>query len=723
MSDVLLAHHLAAVVASSADAIISQSLEGLILSWNPAAERLFGYTPADVLLRSVSVLIPSDRQHEFEVEIEHVRRGEPLPSFKTVRQHKDGRLIPVALSVAPIVGDDGRVLGAAKVVRDLSARAEVEEELRSTNQRLRALIAASKVLTETTEVGEVWRRTVSLAEEALTADAYAAWRIARDGRWSVVSARGVSDSFAARTVAPRTRSERPSPILEEPLYVAEVADVPALADMQDAYRAEGIRSMAVFPLTLHGTPRGTLVLYYRQPRTLSEQERHTGEALASLASAALGAVEGYEHQREVADRAAFEARQAEFLSEATRVLNTSLDYEKTLAALTSLAVPAIADWCAADMLDESGGVQRLSVAHFDPEKVELAHRLHARYPPDPDAPGGVHAVIRTGTAAMMSRIPADLIERAARDAEHLALVRALALTSYMCVPLVTRRGVVGAISFVSAESGREYAPDDLVFATEVARRASLAIENSIAYAEANRANRVKDEFLATLSHEIRTPLNAVLGYIRMLRAGVISDDRQTRVLEIMERNADALHRMIGDVLDVERIVAGRLQLQVQPIAMRAVVEQAIATVSPAAQAKRVTIAARASDDGAVLADAGRLHQVVWNLLQNAVKFTPEGGRVEVGLRREENSMVLTVLDSGVGISPEFLPHVFERFRQAPSAGAVSGGGLGLGLAIAKELVELHGGRIAASSPGVGHGATFTVALPITQSREQDLPGG
>ncbi len=710
MRDAQHADHLAAVVGSSADAIISQSLDGLILSWNPAAERLFGYASKDVLRRSVNLLVPDDRRHEFESELDYVRRGEPMPNVETLRRHQDGRLIPVALSVAPMIGEDGRVLGAVKVVRDLSERARVEAELRAANQRLRALISAAKVLTEATEVGEVWRRTVTLAEEALTADAYAAWRVDADGRWFVGQARGVSEAFAARTVTSAPDSDRGRTLLQKPLYFDDVTQS-TFGIMQEAYRAEGIRSMAVFPLVLQGVPRGTLVLYYRHPRTLSDQERQTGEALASLASAALGAVESYEAHRAAADRAAFATRQAEFLSEATRVLNASLDYKRTLTALTSLAVPTIADWCTADMLDEGGHLRRLSVAHVDPEKVELAHRLHEKYPPDPNVPGGLHEVVRTGRPAMLSRIPPELIERAARDAEHRELVKALALTSFMCVPLVTRRGVVGAISFVSAESGREYSEEDLRFATEVARRASLAIENSLAYEEADKANRLKDEFLATLSHEIRTPLNAVLGYVRMLRSGVIGPERQATALATVERNAEALHRMIADVLDVERIVAGRLQLQMQQASVSGVVEQAVATIGPAAQAKGIAISLRGEADDVVLADVDRLHQIVWNLLQNAVKFTPEGGRVDVECRRDGNTVVLTVADTGAGISSDFLPHVFERFRQAP--GARAGGGLGLGLAIASQLVELHGGRIAAASPGLGEGATFTVTLPLS----------
>ncbi len=243
-------------------------------------------------------------------------------------------------------------------------------------------------------------------------------------------------------------------------------------------------------------------------------------------------------------------------------------------------------------------------------------------------------------------------------------------------------------------------------------RAALLQRERHARADAVAANRLKDDFLATLSHELRTPLNAILGYSRMLRSGVVDRERQARALEIVERNASALSRMVADVLDVARIVAGKVQLNAQLIDLPMVVEEAIATIRPAAEAKGVRLqTVMDAEAGPVLGDGDRLQQVIWNLLSNAVRFTSRDGLVQVRLQRIDSNLEIVVNDTGAGIAPEFLPHVFERFRQADSRLSREYGGLGLGLAISRELVELHGGTIRAESEGLGKGATFVVMLP------------
>ena len=244
-------------------------------------------------------------------------------------------------------------------------------------------------------------------------------------------------------------------------------------------------------------------------------------------------------------------------------------------------------------------------------------------------------------------------------------------------------------------------------------RAELLQRERAARSDAVAANRLKDDFLATLSHELRTPLNAILGYIRMLRRGVFDEARREHALQVVERNASTLTQMVEDVLDVSRIVAGKIRLNVQPVDVARVLEEAIATVKPAADARGVTLeAVLDSGAGPVAGDPERLQQVLWNLLSNAVKFTPREGRVQIRLERVHSHVEIVVSDTGVGIPPEFLPHVFERFRQADSRFSREYGGLGLGLAIARELVHLHGGSIEAVSEGVGKGATFRVRLPL-----------
>jgi signal transduction histidine kinase/ActR/RegA family two-component response regulator len=251
-------------------------------------------------------------------------------------------------------------------------------------------------------------------------------------------------------------------------------------------------------------------------------------------------------------------------------------------------------------------------------------------------------------------------------------------------------------------------------------RAELLAREQDARREAQAANRAKDEFLAMVSHELRTPLTAILGWVRVLRAGTLDPERAARALEVIERNTEAQNELIEDLLDVARIITGKLAIERRPLDLVQVVEQAVRTVLPVADAKGVrltvsTEAAAASVDG----DAGRLRQVVLNLLTNAIKFTPRGGTIDLRLSRIADEAVVTVSDTGKGINPEFLPYVFDRFRQAEGAAAL--GGLGLGLAIVRHIVDQHAGSIRADSAGQGKGAVFTVRLPIA-ARMSETPG-
>ena len=245
------------------------------------------------------------------------------------------------------------------------------------------------------------------------------------------------------------------------------------------------------------------------------------------------------------------------------------------------------------------------------------------------------------------------------------------------------------------------------------RWASVALENARLYIEARDANRMKDEFLAVLSHELRTPLNAIVGYARLLRGGILSGEKAARGLETLERNATWLTQIVEDVLDVSKIVAGKIRLDVQPVELSLIVDNAVATVQPAADAKGVRLQTTVDPRvGPVSGDPDRLQQVVWNLMANAVKFTPRDGRVQVRLQRVNSHVEIEVSDTGVGIRPDFLPYVFERFRQGESGTTRKTGGLGLGLAIVRHIIEMHGGTVHAASAGEGQGATFRVRLPL-----------
>jgi len=245
----------------------------------------------------------------------------------------------------------------------------------------------------------------------------------------------------------------------------------------------------------------------------------------------------------------------------------------------------------------------------------------------------------------------------------------------------------------------------------LAQMTATAVEN-ILYAEAREANRIKDEFLATLSHELRTPLSAILGWSQLLRGQLLNAEETTEALEIIERNGQMQHKLIEDLLDISRIVTGKMQLNVRPIDLAGVIQAAVDVTLPSAQAKQIEITVSFDGDGGgVAGDADRLQQVLWNLLCNAVKFTPGGGKIDVRLVCVAGRALVSVRDTGEGISPEFLPYVFDRFRQADSSASRRHGGLGIGLAIVRHIVELHGGTVHAESAGRGLGTTIVLSLP------------
>jgi PAS domain S-box-containing protein len=666
---------LASIVESSDDAIIAKDIQGTIVAWNPAAERMFGYTAAEAIGQSIRLIIPRDRQDEETVVLDRIRRGEKIEHFETIRCRRDGTCLPISLTVSPIRDESGGVIGASKIARDIS-------------ERVRAEAQASREARLKDQALEMSRRLASIVDSSDDAivgkdldGIITSWNRAAERMFGYSAAEAIGRSI--RMIIPADRVDEETAVIDRIKHGEKVEHFETIRRHRDGTSLA--ISLSVSPILDEGRVVGASKI----ARDITEKKR-------------------------LEEKAEREHRQTVFLAKTAVALSKSLDYEQTLKGIAALAVPSIADWCALDMVqDDEGEIACLAVAHADPAKVELGREVRRRYE-DSTMPYSVSRVIRTGTPAMIPEITDEMIVAAARgDQERIGMVRSLGLKSYISVPLMAGGRALGALTLATAESGRHYTNDDLRFAEDLASRAALAVANARSYEQLQRAGRLKDEFLATLSHELRTPLNAIVGYARMVRGGMITGEKLAQAVETIERNSLILTQMVEDLLEVSRIVSGKMRLNVQPVDLPRVLHEALATIAPAADAKRIRIHTVIDPQvGPISGDPDRLRQIVWNLLSNAVKFTPKEGQVQLRLERVNSHVEITISDTGDGITSDFLPYLFERFRQADSGTTREHAGLGLGLAIVRNLVEMHGGTVYASSGGPGTGATFRVRLPV-----------
>lgn len=596
-----------------------------------------------------------------------------------------------------------------------------------------SLAAAVRILADAlataTSAEDIYAAALQSLNTTLGVDRASVLTFDADGVMRFKAWRGLSDEYR-RSVEGHTpwTPGQPTP---PPIIISDVMRDPELRRYHDVFAREGIRALGFIPLVSRGHTIGKFMLYWREPHTPSDQVLDAALVIGALVGLAVERAQQNarmvdQHQRmetalhdeatarervtRLQESALKGADRAAFLSEASARLS-SLDYEKNLEAIANLAVPDFADWCVVDLV-EAGEFRRLAVSHTDPAKVEFARELHRRYPPRRDEFGGFWHVVSTAKPVLHERIDDAMLQAGARDAEHLAILRELGLRSAMLVPLGRGVDVFGVITFVLVGT-RSYDGDDLAFAQELARRASYAIENARLYRQAQDASRAKDEFLAALSHELRTPLNAILGWASILRAR--PEGQIERGLDVIYRNAKVQTQLVEDLLDASRIVSGRMSIDLKDVPLRPIVEAAVETIVPQAVEKdielRTTLPAH---DMLIRGDASRLQQVFWNILSNAVKFTPRAGRIEVSTSTTAAEVAVHVTDTGAGIRPEALPFIFDRFRQADASSTRRYRGLGLGLTLSRQLTEMHGGRIGASSAGPGLGATFTVALPLVE---------
>ena len=639
-------------------AIVFFDLDGVIRQWNPGAERLFGYTSGEAVGREAELLfVPED-----------VRDGVPRRELRTAAEtgraldrrwkvRKDGTRFFADGILFALHAPDGEIVAFAKIIRDATEEKSIEDLRAASEARLRLIVD-------------------SIHD-------YAIYLLDMDGTIQTWS-RG----------AERIKGYTPAEVVGRNFAI--------FYPPEDVAAGKPARQLRI------AAENGT----YEDESTHVRKDgsRFWASVVVSAIRDRDGAVRGFVNlTHDVSERKRNEERAA-FLAEASRVLASSIEYDQTLRQIAKLAVSCVAEWCIVDVFEDGDHVlTRVAVEHADPAKVELARALEAEHPPDATSPR-VRKVIEERKTMFYPEISDALLQASARDAEHLRILRELGLCSAIVTPLVAADRVLGTLTFVNSGKHR-LTNDDVTLAEDVAARAAVAVQNAQLYREAQEANRAKDEFLATVSHELRTPMTAVLGWAKLLRINRDPSMIEEATLAI-ERSAASQAQLVDDILDVARIRVGKLRMRFEETNLGAAVENAVRMIRPSAEGKHIQLQVQIDwSIPAVRGDAQRLQQVVWNLLSNAVKFTPDGGRIDVKLEQRESVARLTVHDSGPGIPPEFVPHLFERFRQAESSQRRGYQGLGLGLSIAHYIVQAHGGTIRAGAGGASTGATFIVELP------------
>jgi signal transduction histidine kinase/ActR/RegA family two-component response regulator len=568
---------------------------------------------------------------------------------------------------------------------------------------LSAIARLTHALSRATTLAEVYDGALDALQEGLGVERASVLLFDAAGVMSFTAWRGLSDGY--RAAVNGHSPWRPDSRDVAPIVVPDVLADASLASYLPVFQSEDIRALGFFALVSGDAVIGKFMLYYREPHAFSADELELAQTIAAQIAFGVARIRAEAALKRERDRLAF-------LSRASVALSSSLDYQTTLEHVAQLAVRELADWCAIDVIEDDE-VQRLAVIHRDPARAEAA-RLMRTVGITRQRTGTIRRVMDSGEPHLVRSVAPQVFERMyADDPDVIAAFSGLGLCSYMSVPLVAAGQCLGALTLVSSDPAHLFDDSDLELAAELGRRAGSAIDNARLFRQAQAANRAKDEFLVTLSHELRTPMTATLGWAAMLRGHDLSPDNFRLAIDTIDRSTRAQAKLIDDILDVSRIISGKLELSVAPLSVRTAVDLAIDAIRPSLTAKQLDLQVSLGDAHAVaIADASRLQQVLWNLLANAVKFTPAGGMVFVALHVERDVVRVVVRDTGIGIPRRFLPHVFERFHQADSSSSRAHGGLGLGLAIVKSILEMHGGSVAVESDGEGRGSTFTMTLPL-----------
>jgi PAS domain S-box-containing protein len=662
---------LATIVATSDDAIVSKDLNGIVQSWNRAAERIFGWTAEEIIGRSITLIIPPERVSEETDILTRIRRGERVEHFETVRVCKDGRRIDVSVTISPMTDASGKIIGASKIARDITAYKQLVKE----RERLYALgVSMAREHDVHSIVQLITDAATELSGAQFGSFFYNVTNEAGESYMLYTLSGAPPEKFASFPMPRNTEVFGPTfvgtgivrsdDITKDPRYGKN----PPYNGMPPGHLP--VCSYLAVPVTdSSGEVLGGLFFGHEQPGVFNE---HSERLVAAIAGHAGISIENARLHQQLTDTAARFQQLANSIPQLAWMAKPNGDvfwYNDRWYEYTGTQPNVQMGWGWESVHDpmELRRVRDKWVAHLasgEPWEDTFPLRRHdgvfrwhlSRARPIRDSDGRITMWFGTNT---------DVTEH------------------------------------------RQLAED---------REELLAAERA-ARTEAERVGRMKDEFLATLSHELRTPLSAILGWSQLLQRSEPAGDMLNEGLGVIERNARIQTQLISDLLDMSRIISGKVRLDVQRVDLAPVINAAVDSVRPSAENKAIRLQ-KVLDPlaGPVSGDPNRLQQVVWNLLSNAIKFTPKGGKIEVLLERINSHVEITVTDTGQGIAPDFLPHVFDRFRQADSSTTRHQGGLGLGLAIVKQLVELHGGQIAAKSAGEGEGASFSVRLPVAITR-------
>lgn len=403
-----------------------------------------------------------------------------------------------------------------------------------------------------------------------------------------------------------------------------------------------------------------------------------------------------------------------FLAEASKTLSSSLDYQTTLNTVAQLAVPDIADWCAVDML-VNDQITLVAVAHKDPEKVSWARELRHKQPPNRDAPGGLPQVLRTGKSEFYPEITEELIQASTKDPKILKLIHKIGFRSLIIAPIFRGGKPIGGITFVTTETNRLYNQSDLAMAEELASRASLAIENAQLYLESQNAIGIRDDFISVASHELKTPVTSVKIFTQVLQKHFeqLGDHTASTYLNKMDKQINRLTELIYNLLDISKIQAGRIEFNEKLFDIDTLVRETVEVMQATTKHKLII---EGETHQQVFGDEDRLGQVLSNLISNALKYSPKAKKVIITLSSTEKEVTVSVRDYGIGISPQHLEKIFERFYRVFDNTDKTFPGLGIGLYISSEIVRRHHGTFHVESHQ-GKGSTFSFTLPLNSTEK------